>query len=117
MDPGPPTERIDPRSLGHHRNTQEQSWKIWQQALKQIANLFEAISSSIDSCNGYPTREQMKAAREFGLTMSLWEIGSYTYLAAFLDQKVNISILRWTSTIWNLNLALELAALPAAKVY
>ncbi|KAJ7852525.1 hypothetical protein B0H14DRAFT_2759959 [Mycena olivaceomarginata] len=146
-------------------NTQEQSWKIWQQALKQIANLFEAISSSIDSCNGYPTREQMKAAREFGLTMSLWEIGSYTYLAAFLDQKVNISEIRlarsrqwqhemnpFTSTIKSAvypaldvyymepeyalhanvtrlkveqsgqlanlpDLALELAALPAAKVY
>jgi hypothetical protein len=79
-----------PAHHGFAGNTQEQSWKIWQQALKQIANLFEAISSSIDSCNGYPTREQMKAAREFGLTMSLWEIGSYTYLAAFLDQKVNI---------------------------
>jgi hypothetical protein len=72
-------------------NTPERRYETHQQALQRIDDLFETLSKSVDSCNnGYPSAEQLHAARELGLTESQWHIGTYEHLATFHGQQVDM---------------------------
>jgi hypothetical protein len=71
-------------------NTPERRYETSQQALQRIDYFFKTVSKSADSCNGYPSAEQVNAAKEFGLTMSLWAIGPYQHLTTFHGQRVDM---------------------------
>ncbi|KAJ7877050.1 hypothetical protein B0H14DRAFT_2567892 [Mycena olivaceomarginata] len=59
-----------------------------------VEYVYATVSKSADSCNGYPSAEQVNAAKEFGLTMSLWAIGPYQHLTTFHGQRVDMAQIR-----------------------
>ncbi|KAJ7862242.1 hypothetical protein B0H14DRAFT_2740654, partial [Mycena olivaceomarginata] len=68
-------------------NTPERRYHILQQAIERIDNVFGTLSKSLDSFNnGYPSTQQLAAARALGLTVSRWYIGTHQQLAAFHGQ-------------------------------
>ncbi|KAJ7468918.1 hypothetical protein B0H11DRAFT_1920928 [Mycena galericulata] len=54
-------------------NPPERRCQILQQAIERIDDLFTTLSESVNSCNnGYPSAQQLNAARAFGSTVSQW---------------------------------------------
>ncbi|KAF7372067.1 hypothetical protein MVEN_00065000 [Mycena venus] len=51
-------------------------YEVYQEALKLIFNLLKAMAKSVDSCELYPTQEQISAARRLGSYMSFSSIAT-----------------------------------------
>ncbi|KAF7353478.1 hypothetical protein MSAN_01537400 [Mycena sanguinolenta] len=74
---------------------------LYHRGLEQISNFFESISESLNSCHGYPSMEQVTAAREFGSNMAQWEMGIYRYMAAIHEQKGDPAAARMAESVAN----------------
>ncbi|KAJ7882796.1 hypothetical protein B0H14DRAFT_2565189 [Mycena olivaceomarginata] len=72
-------------------------YDVYQEALKLILNLIEAMAKSVDSCDLYPTPEQISTARKFGSYLSFSSIGTARVTALYGQY---VQVLRPDGDVW-----------------